>query len=184
MSTNIKVMRQLTESVRDDDWKVMASILWKECSSEIVDIVPFSAATKSFGMAIDLGTTSIVVYIVHMENGTILSAASGHNGQAACGDDVINRIVCSEKDGVQNSREWLLPDIDREKFQYMGNSSIAGAYMALLSNAYRQEAIAISSAMTYLDFSSSNGFMEAFIRAQFLPHTDADRFPTVQAKSK
>ncbi len=73
----------------------------------------------------------------------------------------------------------LLPDIEREKFKYMGNSSIAGAYMALLSNTYRQQAIAISNSMTYLDFSSNNTFMEEFTRAQFLPHTDANLFPSV-----
>ena len=73
----------------------------------------------------------------------------------------------------------LLPDIDRDKFQYMGNSSIAGAYMALLSNTYRQQAISISNAMTYIDFSSNNAFMDEFTRAQFLPHTDANLFPDV-----
>jgi len=73
----------------------------------------------------------------------------------------------------------LLPDIDRDKFQYMGNSSIAGAYMALLSNTYRQQAISISNAMTYIDFSSNNAFMDEFTRAQFLPHTDANLFPSV-----
>ena len=73
----------------------------------------------------------------------------------------------------------LLPDIERKKYKYMGNSSIAGAYMALLSNTYRQQAIAISNTMTYLDFSSNNTFMEEFTRAQFLPHTDANLFPSV-----
>ncbi len=73
----------------------------------------------------------------------------------------------------------LLPDIEREKFTYMGNSSIAGAYMALLSNTCRREAIAISNAMTYLDFSSSNAFMDEFTKAQFLPHTELKLFPAV-----
>jgi uncharacterized 2Fe-2S/4Fe-4S cluster protein (DUF4445 family) len=73
----------------------------------------------------------------------------------------------------------LLPDIEREKFKYMGNSSIAGAYMALLSNAHRSQAIAISNAMTYLDFSTNTVFMEEFTRAQFLPHTEAKLFPSV-----
>jgi len=472
MSTNIRVMRQLTEAVRDENFKVVASVLWKTCSSEIVDVIPAQAVKKSFGMAVDLGTTSIVVYIVDMANGAILSAASGHNSQAACGDDVINRIVCSEKDGVKKLQKmalstinnltkqaidsihadhrqienivisgnttmthlvlgikakyirrepyiptvsefpiikageiglkaahyagvfvmpgpasyvggdivsgvlytrfnqfedltlfidigtngeivvgnneflmtaacsagpafegggirWgmraedgaiekitldpisfvpeystvenkpargicgsgmidllsemllkkvigqdgkfqidknhprftlfneepafilefadqiesdediiftqsdikslilskaavyagfsilleqvgmdfssisqmiitggfgqfldiekaitigLIPDIDREKFKYMGNSSIAGAYMALLSNTYRQQAIAISNTMTYLDFSSNNAFMEEFTRAQFLPHTDANLFPSVNVR--
>jgi len=469
MSTNIRVMRQLTQAVRDENFKVVASILWKKCSSEIVAVNPLNHVEKSLGLAVDLGTTSIVVYVVDMGSGDILSAASGHNRQASCGDDVINRIVCSEKDGVKKLKKmavstinnlskralasikldekqienivvsgnttmlhlllgikadyirrepyiptvaefpiikageiglkaafyagvfimpgpasyvggdivsgvlytgfnnleditlfidigtngeivlgndeflmtaacsagpafegggirWgmraedgaienitldpqtfepeyqvignfkprgicgsgmidllsemllkkvigqdgkfkmeidhprlilfndepafvieyaknidsdediiftesdikslilskaavyagfsilieqigmdfssiskmiitggfgqfldiekaitigLLPDIDRDKFQYMGNSSIAGAYMALLSNTYRQQAISISNAMTYIDFSSNNAFMDEFTRAQFLPHTDANLFPSV-----
>ena len=112
MSTNIRVMRQLTESVRNDHWKVVASVLWKKCSSEIVDVLPASEQKNSLGMAIDLGTTSIVVYIVDMADGAVLSAASGHNSQAACGDDVINRIVCSEKDGIKKLKKMALSTIN------------------------------------------------------------------------
>ncbi|MCK5350057.1 MAG: 2Fe-2S iron-sulfur cluster binding domain-containing protein, partial [Desulfobacula sp.] len=112
MSSNIRVMRQLTESVRNDEWKVIASVLWKKCSSEIVDVSPANDQKKSFGMAVDLGTTSIVVYIVDMADGGILSAASGHNRQAACGDDVINRIVCSEKDGVKKLKKMAISTIN------------------------------------------------------------------------
>ena len=73
----------------------------------------------------------------------------------------------------------LLPDIDRSKFHYMGNSSIAGAYMALLSREYRDEALQISNSMTYIDFSSNNKFMDEFTSALFLPHTNTEAFPTV-----
>jgi uncharacterized 2Fe-2S/4Fe-4S cluster protein (DUF4445 family) len=73
----------------------------------------------------------------------------------------------------------LLPDIERKKFTYMGNSSIAGAYMALLSSTHRSRAIEISNAMTYIDFSSNSRFMDEFTRAQFLPHTDARLFPNI-----
>ena len=74
----------------------------------------------------------------------------------------------------------MLPDIDREKFKYIGNSSIAGAYMALLSEDYRKEAIDISNRMTYIDFSSNNLFMDEFTSALFLPHTDIEDFHSVK----
>ncbi|MCK5782817.1 MAG: DUF4445 domain-containing protein, partial [Desulfobacterales bacterium] len=73
----------------------------------------------------------------------------------------------------------LLPDIERSKFKYMGNSSIAGAYMALLSEKYRNEAIEVSNSMTYIDFSSNNEFMDEFTSALFLPHTNMKAFPSV-----
>lgn len=112
MSTNIRVMRQLAESLRDENFNVVASLLWKKCSSEIVDVSPAHTLKKSLGLAIDLGTTSIVVYVVDMENGNVLAAASGHNSQAACGDDVINRIVCSERDGVKKLKKMAVSTIN------------------------------------------------------------------------
>lgn len=112
MSTNIRVMRQLAEALRGEDFHVMASILFKKCSSEIVDVRPLKDARQSLGLAIDLGTTSIVVYVVDMKTGEVLSASSGHNRQAACGDDVINRIVASEKDGVKKLKKMALSTIN------------------------------------------------------------------------
>jgi len=75
----------------------------------------------------------------------------------------------------------LLPDIDRSKFAYMGNSSIVGAYMALLSTTYRQEARTICNNMTYVDFSSNPRYMDEFTSALFLPHTDLNAFPSATA---
>ncbi|MBT5972016.1 2Fe-2S iron-sulfur cluster-binding protein, partial [Desulfobacula sp.] len=112
MSSGIRVMRQLAKAVRDDNWKVTVSVLQKKCSSEIVDVRPASKDDRSLGMAVDLGTTSIVVYIVDMQTGEVLSAASGHNSQASCGDDVINRIVCSEKEGIKKLQKMALSTIN------------------------------------------------------------------------
>ncbi len=75
--------------------------------------------------------------------------------------------------------------IERSKFKYLGNSSVAGAYMALLSEKFRNEARVISNNMTYIDFSSSsNLFMDEFTSVLFLPHTDTKAFPSVKAKTK
>lgn len=112
MSTDLRLMRQLTKSLRQDNWRVRAAVLQKKCSTQIVDIRPENNPIPALGLAVDLGTTSIVVYIVEMETGKVLSAASGHNRQAACGDDVINRIVCSEKDGVQKLKKMALSTIN------------------------------------------------------------------------
>jgi uncharacterized 2Fe-2S/4Fe-4S cluster protein (DUF4445 family) len=75
-------------------------------------------------------------------------------------------------------RIGLLPDIDRSRFTYLGNSSIVGAYMALLSADYRREAYDICSKMTYVDFSSNGRYMDNFTSALFLPHTNLELFPS------
>jgi uncharacterized 2Fe-2S/4Fe-4S cluster protein (DUF4445 family) len=76
-------------------------------------------------------------------------------------------------------RIGLLPDIDRAKFRYLGNSSVAGAYLALVSESHRREARDICHNMTYIDFSSNPRYMDEFTSALFLPHTNLEMFPSV-----
>lgn len=73
----------------------------------------------------------------------------------------------------------MLPDLPREKFRFIGNSSIAGAYLCLLSKNMRQEAEEIARKMTHIELSVSRGFMDEYLSALFLPHTDISLFPTV-----
>jgi uncharacterized 2Fe-2S/4Fe-4S cluster protein (DUF4445 family) len=74
----------------------------------------------------------------------------------------------------------MLPDLPREKFSFIGNTSIAGAYLCLLSEQMRGEAEEIAKKMTYMELSVSRGFMDEYMSALFLPHTDIDLFPTVK----
>ena len=112
MRVNLKVMRELADAMRNENWKVTASVTQKNCSTEIVRVVPGNGRESSLGLAVDIGTTSIVVYLVDMADSTIVAATSGHNRQAACGDDVINRIVCAEKDGVKKLSRMGLATIN------------------------------------------------------------------------
>jgi uncharacterized 2Fe-2S/4Fe-4S cluster protein (DUF4445 family) len=75
----------------------------------------------------------------------------------------------------------LLPDMPWERFHFLGNTSVKGAYLALIDSAARDEIAEIASAMTYIELSADNSFYEAFTSALFLPHTDLSRFPSVKA---
>ena len=75
----------------------------------------------------------------------------------------------------------LLPDLPWERFDYLGNTSVRGAYLALLDREARAEIAEIASSMTYIELSADNTFYEAFTSASFLPHTDLSRFPSVAA---
>jgi len=108
LHTGLKVMRELSAAVRDQNWHVTASVVEKNCSAEIVGITSGEDIPRPLGIAVDVGTTTIVVYLVDMTDGSILATASGHNRQAACGDDVINRIICAEKDGVKKLSTMVL----------------------------------------------------------------------------
>ena len=75
----------------------------------------------------------------------------------------------------------LLPDIPWERFQFLGNTSIKGAYYALLQQSAREKIREIASRMTYIELSADNSFYEAFTSALFLPHTNLTSFPSVEA---
>ena len=75
----------------------------------------------------------------------------------------------------------LLPDMPWEKFHFLGNTSIKGAYLALLETSQRERITDIARRMTYIELSADNTFYEAFTSALFLPHTDISKFPSVKA---
>jgi uncharacterized 2Fe-2S/4Fe-4S cluster protein (DUF4445 family) len=74
----------------------------------------------------------------------------------------------------------MLPDVPREKFRFLGNTSITGAYLCLLSEKMREEAEEIAGKMTNVELSVSRRFMDEYMSALFLPHTDISQFPTVK----
>jgi len=73
----------------------------------------------------------------------------------------------------------MLPDVPLEKIQFVGNTSIAGAKTVLLSRKALETAKKIAEGMTYFDLMSHPGYMDEFVRANFLPHTDLSLFPSV-----
>jgi len=75
----------------------------------------------------------------------------------------------------------LLPDMPWDRFHFLGNTAVFGAYQALLSRSVRAKIKAIAKKMTYVELSADNSFYEAFISALFLPHTDLAKFPMVAA---
>jgi len=78
----------------------------------------------------------------------------------------------------------LLPDLPVDRFQFIGNGSVQGAKIILLSSQAFEEAEAIASKMTYIELSTDPKFMNEYSAALFLPHTDIETFPTVRAEMK
>ena len=74
----------------------------------------------------------------------------------------------------------LLPDLPLDRFRFVGNSSLKGARRALLCASYLEKAREISRSMTYLELSVYPGYMDEYVAAMFLPHTNMSIFPTVR----
>ena len=72
----------------------------------------------------------------------------------------------------------MLPDVELEKYHYIGNSSLTGAYAMAVSDAAVEKCHEVAANMTYLELSTYPGYMDSFVAACFLPHTDASLFPS------
>ncbi|HDZ19716.1 hypothetical protein LCGC14_0015610 [marine sediment metagenome] len=76
----------------------------------------------------------------------------------------------------------LLPDIPIQKLRFVGNTSLAGAKLAALSQTAYEDIFAVADRTTYFELSTDPSFMDQFVSACFFPHTHIELFPTVMAE--
>jgi uncharacterized 2Fe-2S/4Fe-4S cluster protein (DUF4445 family) len=76
----------------------------------------------------------------------------------------------------------MLPDIDRDKFYYLGNASLLGAQISLTDRVRFMERLKARALMTNMELSGNPDFMNHYIAALFLPHTDMSLFPSMEKK--
>ena len=74
----------------------------------------------------------------------------------------------------------MLPDLPLETYVPLGNSSLEGASMVLLSAEARNKIPKIRDKITYLELNVNQDFMNLFSAAKFIPHTDRSLFPSVK----
>ncbi|MFH1059241.1 MAG: ASKHA domain-containing protein, partial [Pseudomonadota bacterium] len=73
----------------------------------------------------------------------------------------------------------MLPDLPRQRFVPLGNSSLAGCRQLLLEPGSRPQVEAVTDKLTYLELNVNQALMNRFSAARFIPHTDRTRFPSV-----
>jgi uncharacterized 2Fe-2S/4Fe-4S cluster protein (DUF4445 family) len=82
---------------------------------------------------------------------------------------------------IENAvRIGLFPDLPRDRFHYLGNSSLLGAYLVLLSDRNRDLVNETAGRMTYVELNTEPDYMNEYTASLFLPHTDMNLFPTVE----
>ena len=109
LDISLTVLRRLARTLREADWHVVAILetpvlAEEQATPRLLDIRPSGdevaiGRSPLLGVAIDIGTTSNVVYLVDLERRAVLDSASAYNGQIACGEDVISRIIYAGRDG-------------------------------------------------------------------------------------
>ena len=77
----------------------------------------------------------------------------------------------------------MIPDLPIERYISLGNTSLEGAGMALLSAEAKQSLFQIRDRITYLELNVNQEFMNLFSAAKFIPHTEMSLFPSVKIKN-
>lgn len=76
----------------------------------------------------------------------------------------------------------LLPEMDADKVTFIGNGSLMGARMSSLTNQIRKDVVQVTKKMTNFELSDTASYMDNYIAALFLPHTDINQFPKLKAR--
>jgi len=76
----------------------------------------------------------------------------------------------------------LFPDVPRDRFAFIGNGSLLGARLTSFSTDLMDDARRVAKMITNFELSENVDFMNNYVAALFLPHTDASEFPTVSRR--
>ena len=76
----------------------------------------------------------------------------------------------------------LLPEIDPERVTYIGNGSLLGARMSSLTNRIRQDVVEVTRKMTNFELSETPSYMNNYVAAMFIPHTEIEKFPRLKQR--
>jgi uncharacterized 2Fe-2S/4Fe-4S cluster protein (DUF4445 family) len=110
---NYLVLTKLSHILREGGWNVTVSVFDVGAVLEVLDIFPGDATKTRYGAAVDIGTTTVVVYLVDMTSGSIIGTSSTYNSQVKCGDDVITRIVyATERNGLKELQGLVVGNIN------------------------------------------------------------------------
>ena len=112
-------LKRLGPALRHANWKVTVALEMRDwvygsyLPPRLLRVYPTAFPQASLGVAVDLGTTSVVAYLVDFTTGRVIDSASTYNKQIACGDDVISRIIYAKrKHGLDRLQKLALESIN------------------------------------------------------------------------
>ncbi len=101
--------------------------------------------------------------------------------------DMVERIILAGGFGSYIDLEkamtiGLLPEIDADRVTFIGNGSLMGARMSSLTNRIRKDVVSVTQKMTNFELSETPSYMDNYIAAMFLPHTEIEKFPRLKER--
>lgn len=136
----------------------------------------------------EIAITSVDIDNFIRAKGAIFSAIQTMLASLDMDAGAIGRVLVAGGIGsginIQNAIQiGMFPDIPLENYAYIGNAALSGAYAAIVSQKASDKLKEVAANMTYLELSAIPSYMDAFVAACFLPHTDAALFPSLNKEN-
>ena len=112
MQMGLKVLRTLPDLHRDKSWKVTATLARRGGTVEVIQVEPGDCASRNFGVAVDVGTSTVVAHLVDLVTSETIDAEACYNSQIPFGEEVTRRIIYAEQQGAEVLREAVVSDIN------------------------------------------------------------------------
>ena len=127
----INLLRELPFLLREKNWNVTVTI--DKRIHTLINIQSGKTSKKNYGIALDIGTTTLVLYLIDLQDGQILESVSDYNPQIKFGEDIINRIIYSlKKHGLVKLRGTLKNTINNLISKLTVNSNIDSGDISVL----------------------------------------------------
>jgi uncharacterized 2Fe-2S/4Fe-4S cluster protein (DUF4445 family) len=135
----------------------------------------------------DITLTEIDLENLIRAKGAIYSGCQTLLAEVGMSMDDLDRIILAGGFGSYIDLEkamviGLLPEIDPDKVSFIGNASLLGARMSALTNRIRRDVVRVTRNMTNFELSETPSYMDNYVAALFLPHTNIDQFPRLQQR--
>jgi uncharacterized 2Fe-2S/4Fe-4S cluster protein (DUF4445 family) len=113
MQLGLKVLRSLPQLLRQANWKVTVTVGWRGGTLEILQVEPGDVSGRNLGIAVDVGTSTVVVHLVDVDTTERLDAEAVYNSQRAWGDEVTRRIIHARTPrGLDELQKAVVGDIN------------------------------------------------------------------------
>ena len=147
VTISLPVLRKLRQALRDDDFRVTVTIAMpinKTGRKYLLNIQPGNWLHRNFGVAFDIGTTTVYGQLVDLNSGEVLAEGGEYNGQLGYGEDVISRMIYAEKEsGLDTLQEAVAGSINGIIDHLLENSAVAADEITSIT-------VAGNTAMTHL----------------------------------
>jgi uncharacterized 2Fe-2S/4Fe-4S cluster protein (DUF4445 family) len=112
---SLTCLQGLAMKLRTNAWKATATLAKHGDIRRILQIEAGDTSERNYGLAVDVGTTTVVAQLVHLKSGNVLGVAGSHNPQARFGEDVISRMIyaCGKEEGLHPLNHAIIKNINQ-----------------------------------------------------------------------